>query len=272
MSPRDDLTLAHRLADVADSISLRHFSTSGVPARSKADGSPVTAADHEVEQAIRHQLSRSRPHDSILGEELGEHGSSVRRWVIDPIDGTSNFAAGKTEWSTLIAVEEDGDVRAGVVSAPALRRRWWAARSSGAWTGAGAAGPPEPGAALAVTRTETLDRATVAIWPVAEWVPRQSLAAATALLARCARGGPLSDWPGACQGAMLVAAGQVDVFVHLAAGPWDIAAAVPIVEEAGGQFSDLHGGRSISLGAALLTNGRVHDAALRHLRHSLESR
>ncbi|WP_433521111.1 inositol monophosphatase family protein [Nocardia pseudovaccinii] len=100
------------------------------------------------------------------------------------------------------------------------------------------------------------------IWPVAAWVPARRLAIATALLAECAGGGPLSDWAGACQGAMLVASGRVDIFLHLIAGPWDIAAAVPIVEEAGGQFSDLRGGRSISSGAAVFTNGRAHEQVL----------
>jgi histidinol-phosphatase len=262
MTLMDDLTLAQQLADAADSISLRYFSAGSVPTQSKADGSPVTAADHAVEQAIRNRLVSARPHDSFVGEEFGGHGNAARRWVVDPIDGTSNFSVGRTEWSTLIAVEENGEVLTGVITAPALQRRWWASRSAGAWTSTCLAGQLGPREALAVTETETLDKATTAMWPVAAWVPSQRLAMATTLLAQCADGGPLSNWAGACQGAMLVAAGQVDAFLHLTAGPWDIAAAVPIVEEAGGRFSDLQGGRTISSGAAVFTNGRVHDEVL----------
>ncbi|ABW16314.1 inositol-phosphate phosphatase [Parafrankia sp. EAN1pec] len=155
--------------------------------------------------------------------------------------------------------------------APALRRRWWASRSVGAWTGTCLAGHLGSREALAVSGTEEFGRATVAMWPVAAWVPSRLLAKATALIGQCADGGPLSNWAGACQGAMLVAAGKIDVFLHLTAGPWDIAAAVLIVEGAGGRYSDLRGGRSISLGSAVFTNGRVHDEVLDLLDLSQES-
>ncbi|MFE9327314.1 inositol monophosphatase family protein [Nocardia sp. NPDC052278] len=258
----DDLALVHQLADAADNISMRYFSAGSIATQSKSDGSPVTAADHAVERAIRARLAQDRPQDCLVGEEFGSHGSAARRWLIDPIDGTDNFAAGRFEWSTLIAVEGDGEVLTAGISAPALRRRWWGSRTAGAWTGTCAAWELGPAQALAVTGTETLGKSTAVIWPVAAGVPPRRLAIATALLAECAGGGPLSDWAGACQGAMLVASGRVDIFLHLTAGPWDIAAAVPIVEEAGGPFSDLRGGRSISSGAAVFTNGRVHEEVL----------
>lgn len=140
-----------------------------------------------------------------------------------------------------------------------MRRRWWAARSAGAWTSAHVAGGLGPREALAVTGTEKLDKATAAIWPVTARVPAHRLSQGAGLIARCADGGPLSDWSGACHGALLVASGVLDVFLHLTAGPWDLAAAVPILEEAGGRFSDLEGGRSVFLGSALFSNGRVHD-------------
>ncbi|MEV6340734.1 inositol monophosphatase family protein [Nocardia vinacea] len=263
----DDLTLAQQLADVADTISMRYFSAGSIATQFKPDGSPVTVADRAVEQAIRARLANARPQDCWIGEEFGTHGDATRRWVIDPIDGTSNFCTGRAEWSTLLAVEDDGEVLTGMISAPALQRRWWASRTAGAWTSTCLDGQLGPNQALTVTRTETLSEATVVIWPVADWVPTQCLARADTLLARCAGGGPLSDWAGACQGAMLVAAGQADIFLHLTAGPWDIAAAVPIVEEAGGQFSDLHKGRSISSGAAVFTNGRLHEQVLDLLGH-----
>ncbi|QIS12804.1 inositol monophosphatase family protein [Nocardia arthritidis] len=257
-----DLSLAQRLADAADTISMRYFAAGAVATHSKADGSPVTAADHAVEQALRDRIDAAHPGDRVVGEEFGGHGDATRRWLIDPIDGTGNFASGRREWSTLIAVEEYGEVHTGVISAPALGRRWWASRTEGAWISTCRAGQLGPHRPLTVTGTPTLDDATVAIWPVADWVPQDRLDAASALLARCGDGGPLSKWSGACQGAMLVAAGQADVFLHLTAGPWDIAAAVPIVEEAGGRFSDLRGGRDIFGGAAVFTNGRLHMAVL----------
>ncbi|MHA6757588.1 inositol monophosphatase family protein [Streptacidiphilus sp. PAMC 29251] len=266
----DDLSLVQELADAADSISMRYFASGGVATQAKADGSPVTAADHEIERVLRGRLAGARPQDSFIGEESGDHGdhgTAARRWVIDPIDGTVNFAAGWREWSSLIAVEADGEVITGMITAPALERRWWASRSTGAWTSACRGGVLGPRQALAVSGTKALGDATVAIWPVAARVPAQRLADAIELVSRCNDGGPLSKWSGVCQGAMLVAAGQVDAFLHLTAGPWDIAAAVPIVEEAGGRFSDLRGGRSITTGAAVFTNGLLHEDVLAQLGH-----
>lgn len=254
---------------MADGISLRYFDTEGVPTQTKADGSPVTQADREVEQAIRDRLGASRPGDLVIGEELGRHGHGSRRWIVDPIDGTANFAAGRAEWSTLLAVEADGEIVTGMISAPILRRRWWATRSAGAWTGPSTVedsghgdGEPLVGEPLAVSSVTTLDAATVAIWPLGAWVAPSHAAAGRRLIELGAGGGPLSDWAGACHGAALVAAGVVDVFFHMSAGPWDIAAAYPIVEEAGGTVSDLAGGRSISSGTAVYSNGHIHHEVL----------
>ena len=143
-----------------------------------------------------------------------------------------------------------------------LRRRWWATRSAGAWTGSSTVEDHGPGEPLAVSSVATLDTATVAIWPLGAWVAPRHAAAGRRLIELGAGGGPLSDWAGACHGAALVAAGVVDVFFHMSAGPWDIAAAYPIVEEAGGTVSDLAGGRSISSGAAVYSNGHIHDEVL----------
>jgi histidinol-phosphatase len=153
-----------------------------------------------------------------------------------------------------------------MISAPALQRRWWATRSTGAWTSSSPEadrGRREP---LTVSSIATLDKATIAIWPLSAWVPPQRAAAGRRLIELSADGGPLSNWAGACHGAMLVAAGIADAFFHMAADPWDIAAAVPIVEEAGGTVTDLDGERSISSGAAIYSNGRVHSQVLDVLR------
>src|SRR5918994_164806 len=128
----DDLALALELADAADALTLPAFDR-GERARVKADGTPVTAADRAVERVLRERLAAVRPEDGILGEELGEAGRGARRWVLDPLDGTEWFARGIPVWGTLIALEDGDGPLVAVVSAPALRRRWWAARGGGAF-------------------------------------------------------------------------------------------------------------------------------------------
>ncbi|MBS2966342.1 hypothetical protein KGA66_25070 [Actinocrinis puniceicyclus] len=127
-----DLAFAHYLADVADTIALRHFSTAGTAWHAKSDGSPVSIADEQIECALRTAIQHERPGDSVLGEEFGSLGHGQRRWIIEALDGTASFLAGEPEWSTLIALEEAGTVALGLATAPALRRRWWAARGTGA--------------------------------------------------------------------------------------------------------------------------------------------
>src|SRR3954468_8518338 len=131
----DDLRLAHVLADDADSITTTRFRALDLHVMSKPDLTPVTGADHGAEEAIRRTLSRVRSRDAVIGEEHGSTGHSQRRWVIDPIDGTKNFVRGVPVWATLIALVVDDEVVLGVVSAPALQRRWWASKGAGAFTG-----------------------------------------------------------------------------------------------------------------------------------------
>src|SRR6185436_119447 len=133
MSP--DLALALAFADTADEISLGRFRASDLLVETKPDRTPVTEADRAVEEAIRERLARERPDDGMLGEEFGVTGGASRRWIVDPIDGTRNYSRGIPVWATLIALEEDGRVVLGVVSGPALHRRWWAERGGGAHAG-----------------------------------------------------------------------------------------------------------------------------------------
>lgn len=257
-----DLAVAHELADVADRISKAYFSPNGVSADTKADGSPVTEADHRIERELRAYLGRVLPQDAFIGEEFGAYGDAARRWIIDPIDGTVGFSAGLPWWSTLIGGEEDGEVVTGVITAPALRRRWWASAKGGAWTADwsdATAGTPAP---LAVSTADELARSRTAVWPPLHRASEENRAKADRLTARSGDGRLLSDWTGTCHGGLLVADGSIDAFLLVAAGPWDIAAAVPIVEEAGGRFSDLNGGRSLRTRAALFTNGRLHQQVL----------
>lgn len=233
-----DLAFAHRLADAAEEIALRHFAAGGTAWRSKDDGTPVSVADEQIERSLRALIRRERPGDAVLGEELGAAGRGRRRWIIDAIDGTASFLAGEPEWSTLIALEEAGAVVLGLVSAPALRRRWWAARTSGAWTAT-----PTGVELLTVTGARSIGEAIVGIWPPPPRLsPRsRTLAARVAAAARHTR--PVLDWTvgtrssdpickpstgtGTCHGALLVATGRLDAFLLLDAGPLGHRAARP---------------------------------------------
>ena len=236
-----DLELALRLADAADAISQPRF-RSGLAVETKPDLTPVTEADRAVEAELRRILAEERPDDAILGEEGGAAGTGARRWILDPIDGTRNYARGIPVWATLIALEEDGAVQVGVVSAPALARRWWAARGNGAHAN---------GERLYVSSIDTVEEAVLSF----------SIENAVPPLARRAwhaRG--LGDF----WAHMLVAEGAVDGAVDaLGLSEWDLAAVQVIVEEAGGRFSDAAGERRIDSGTAVTSNGLLHAELLR---------
>src|ERR1700687_920206 len=138
----DDLSVALNLADQADAVTLARFGAVDLQVDTKPDLTPVSDADHAVETGLRETLARVRPDDSVLGEEFGGSTSfSGRQWIIDPIDGTKNFVRGVPVWASLIALLEDGVPSVGVVSAPALQRRWWAARGQGAFASVEGAAP-----------------------------------------------------------------------------------------------------------------------------------
>jgi histidinol-phosphatase len=235
-----DLELAFRLADTADAISLPHF-RSGLAVETKPDLTPVTEADRAVETAIRQVLATERPADAILGEEEGAVGTGSRRWIVDPIDGTRNYARGIPVWATLVALEVDAIVRLGVVSAPALGRRWWAERGSGAYV---------DGERVHVSAIGRVEDAVLS-FAIENKVP------AIARRAWHARG--FGDfWP-----YMLVAEGSVDGAVDAdGVNEWDLAAMQVIVEEAGGRFSDREGVARIDGASAVASNGLLHDELL----------
>ena len=280
-----DLAFAHRLADAADAIALRHFASGDTAWRAKRDGSPVSIADEQVERTLRTLILRDRPGEAVLGEEFGATGQSRRRWIIDAIDGTASFLAGEPEWSTLIALEEHGCVTLGLVTAPALHRRWWAGRGTGAWTRSSAHTPPTAAEPLVISGAESLAEASIGIWPPpARLSPENTtLAARIAAAARTTR--PALDWAdsappreairkpstgtGTCHGALLVATGQLDAFILLGAGPWDIAPLVPIIEEAGGSYDDLTTTPSIEAVSALFTNHALRQEILNAANHKL---
>jgi histidinol-phosphatase len=235
-----DLQLAFRLADASDAISSLHF-RSGLAVETKPDLTPVTEADRAVEAEIRRLLAAERPGDAILGEEEGVSGTGRRRWIVDPIDGTRNYSRGIPVWATLVALEADGVVELGVVSAPALGRRWWAERGKGAYA---------DGERIHVSAIERIEDAVLS-FALENGVPD------IARRAWHARG--FGDF----WAYMLVAEGAVDGAVDaVGVDEWDLAAMQVVVEEAGGRFSDVHGVSRIDGGSAVASNGRVHDALL----------
>ena len=253
----DDLALALELADIADSITLERFRAADLEVETKPDMTPVTEADTAVEHALRERLATARPEDAVIGEEYGATSApnSARRWIIDPIDGTKNYVRGIPVWATLIALQEREQTTVGVVSAPALGRRWWGTGGP-ARTSPMASAPhascacrpsgscptpscPSPGS----TEWEELGRldALLELGAVAAGAPAAS--ATSGSTCSSPRGRPRS---------------RSSPTVAL----WDLAALIVIVEEAGGRFTDLGGVATAGGGDAIATNGLLHDAAL----------
>ena len=259
MSPTldDDLRLALELAGAADAITMQAFRRADLRVETKPDLTPVTEADRGAEEMLRERIAAARPGDAVIGEEYGESGASSRRWYLDPIDGTKNFVRGVPVFATLIALEQDGEIVAGVCSAPALGARWWAARGGGAFAG---------GRRISVSRVARIEDAFVSYDSVPEFEEEGMGGQFLGLLRRCWRSRGLGDfWQH-----VLVAEGAVDVAVEPVVNPWDLAPLQVIVEEAGGRLTDLSGAARIDGGSVLCSNGLLHDAALAALRADRE--
>lgn len=254
-----ELTLALRLADAADAAAMERFDSPDLEISAKADASFVTEADLATERAIRDILAAERSTDAVLGEEYGTSGDASRQWIIDPIDGTHNFLRGIPMWSVLIALAIDGVPRVGVVSMPALGRRWWAADGLGAWMNTPDAGERR----LSVSSVDALDRASVSFQSIQQWTDVGRLDDLTRLTGAVWRDRGYGDaWP-----YMLLAEGRLEMVAEFGVEPYDIAALVPIVAEAGGRFTDIDGAAAIDTRSSLATNGVLHDAFLALVRH-----
>jgi histidinol-phosphatase len=250
----DDLALALSVADAADAVTMARFLAQDLVVETKPDLTPVSDADREVEALVRNRLLHERPDDSFLGEESGEDVRSVsgRRWIVDPIDGTKNFVRGVPVWATLIALVVDDEVALGVVSAPALQRRWWALRDGGAWTTT-AGDHPRRIDVSAVAQTQD---ASLSYSDEVGWGERG--AAFTALRGQVWRTRAYGDF----WSHVLVAEGAVDIAVEPELSAWDVAALVPIIEEAGGRVTGFRGEPALVAGCAITSNGTLHDAVL----------
>ena len=257
-----DLELALRLADIADAITLPRFRAADLRVSRKPDRTPVTDADTAAEDALRAALGNERPADAVLGEERGDTGPAAngRGWVLDPIDGTKNFSRAVPVWATLIALTVHGAPVLGVVSAPALGQRWWAARGTGAWTAA-TGGPPRR---IHVSGVSELADAYVSTTHLGTFREQGTLPGWLALTEACWETRAFGDFWQHC----LVAEGALDVAVEPAASTWDLAAPAAVVAEAGGRLSDLAGTDRVDGGNAVSSNGLLHAAALEVLRRT----
>lgn len=255
----DDLTLALALADEADAQTTARFGAVDLVVETKPDMTPATDADLAVETMIRRRLAEARPEDSVFGEEFGGTKEFTgRQWVVDPIDGTKNFVRGVPVWATLIALLQDGVPVLGVVSAPALHRRWWAVSGHGAFT-AVAGGPQRQ---VNVSKVDDLSSASLAFSSLSGWAQRGIRDRFVALTDAVWRVRGYGDFYNYC----LVAEGAVDIALEPEVSTWDLAPLDVLVREAGGRFTNLAGEPGPHGGSAVATNGLLHDAVLTRLR------
>jgi histidinol-phosphatase len=261
-SYNDDLRLAHVLADSVDSQTMSRFKALDLQIETKPDLTPVTDADKAAEESIRGQLSRSRPRDAVLGEEFGSSGHGSRRWIIDPIDGTKNFVRGVPVWATLIALVDEGEPVVGLVSAPALGKRWWAAKGAGAYMGRSLAAATR----LKVSNVSKLSDASLSYSSLGGWKERGNLDEFLGLTEDVWRTRAYGDFWSYC----MVAEGSVDIACEPELNLYDMAALVPIVTEAGGRFTSLEGVDGPFGGNALATNSILHSEVLKRLNPDLD--
>lgn len=250
-----DLDLALQLADAADAISMDRFGASDLKVDTKPDLTPVTEADRAVEQRIRGLLAQFRPDDAVIGEEFGDKQIPTgRAWVIDPIDATKNYVRRVPVWATLIGLLVDGSPVMGVVSAPALGRRWWATEGGGAWVTVLGAAPRR----IEVSSVQQLADASFSFSEQDGWAQAGIGGGLQALIDACWRMRAYGDY----YSHMLVAEGAVDVAVEPSLKSWDMAALIPIVREAGGTITGPAGGDPLTEGCAVTTNSVLHQQVL----------
>jgi histidinol-phosphatase len=255
ISVANDLALALEMADAADALTLDRFGALDLRVDTKPDLTPVTDADESAEELLRVSLTAHRPDDSVFGEELGGTPAfSGRQWVLDPIDGTKNFVRGVPVWCTLIALLVDGTPVVGVVSAPALGRRWWAGAGEGAFTSFG-----DAKRRISVSGVDDLASASLSFSDLTGWGDRRSRF--LDLTDEVWRVRAYGDFWSHC----LVAEGAVDIAIEPDLKPWDLAPLDILVREAGGTFTNFHGEPGPHGVSAVSTNGLLHEAVLARL-------
>lgn len=233
---------------------MARFDAPDLDVRTKADATHVTEADLATERAIRAILAAERPNDGVLGEEFGASGDTARQWIIDPIDGTANYLRGIPMWATLIALAVDGTPRVGVVSQPAIGRRWWGATGHGAWTNDADASPRR----IHVSSVDRIADASVSFQSIQQWDGAGHLDTLVRLSREVWRDRGYGDaWP-----YMLLAEGRLELVAEFDVKEYDIASHVPIIAEAGGRLTSFDGADSIAARSALASNGVLHEEFL----------
>ena len=241
MSVDADLRFAHALADAADDVTLPRFRAADLRVETKPDLTPVSEADQAAEAAIRALVARDRAGEGVLGEEFGDDGGGDVRWIVDPIDGTTNYVRGVPIWATLLALEREGRVELALVSAPALGRRWWALRGGGTWAA---------GSRCRVSAVERIEDAAVSTTSA-----RRMPDGWTEIVRRAWSNRGLGDFWQYC----LVAEGAVDVGADSVVNLWDYAAVQLLLEEAGGRCTTFDGAEPAHGASLLGTNAAIHD-------------
>jgi histidinol-phosphatase len=252
------LAFALDCCDEADRISLGQFRRD-IAVMTKPDRSFVTAADQGIERMIRERIGAAFPTDGLVGEEYGEEaGAASIRWYIDPIDGTHNFIRGIPVFGTLIALEADGEIQLGVMSAPALRERWHARRGGGAWALGMSGGAPR---SIRASRIERIEDAQILYGSGSEIAASGAMPGFSDLLAGAWRERGYGDF----WGYALLAEGAAEAMIEVDLHVWDIAAPAVIIEEAGGRLTDIDGQRRLDASTTVATNGALHEPILRRL-------
>src|SRR3972149_2731994 len=249
------LELAVAAARQAGNITLEYFRTDDLEISRKRDDSPVTIADHKAEELLRDKISSAFPQDAILGEEYAEQqGSSGYRWILDPIDGTKSFIHGVPLYGTLIGLEYEGESVLGVIRIPALDECLYAAKGQGAWYFVGHNEPK-------LTRVSQRKPLAKALFVTSE-VINFDKTSRRKVYDRLQAATRLTRTWGDCYGYLMVATGRADLMVDPVMAIWDAAALLPLLEEAGGTFTDWQGRRTIKSGEGIATNGLILSAVL----------
>jgi fructose-1,6-bisphosphatase/inositol monophosphatase family enzyme len=246
----EDLKLAVEIAGVAARLALERFEDGTTTTTVKPDGTPVTEADRAVEILLRDRLGAERPTDSVLGEEFGQRGSSARRWILDPIDGTAWFIKHDPDWRVHVALEVDGVVVVAVVVAPARGRQWWASTGTGTYEAVWPASDAGPACRVTTSMTETLESSHIEVWPLEPIL------------------GPLDTIPATLATSVTplqVVRGQIDAYIVDCCSAWDHAPWILLVEEAGGRFTDWAGGHSSFRRGGVFSNEPLHADLVRAL-------
>ena len=252
----DELFFALEVCKNAGAIAMNYLEK-GFDVANKSDGTEVTKADKECEAYIRDRISKAYPGDSLLGEEEGESAAITngRQWIIDPIDGTSNYAKHMPIFATLLALEEDGEIVLGVVHAPAMAETYWAARGQGAF---------KNGMAISVSKIDSLSKGQVNYGEIKRLLSMGYWEGFTKIISNARRTRGFGDY----LSFGTVFEGKADATIELGVKVWDLAPMKIIVEEAGGRFSDLSGGTSVREGSCVISNGLIHDEVLTMLKSS----